>query len=184
MRSWHIGRLMISQSEQIQMHYELGMAIGNSLDLHKMLRTSLTALLRKMNCPAGGVHFFTKDHDGNYQFEKIITIPKKMNRVKQYWAVVKQLPDKLSSRQMKAFCESLPIRRWTEDGGFHIAELPGLGVVVLCRNTELDALTMKFLEPIFVKLAVACRACQQNEELLQHQNNLQAMVKEKTRELR
>ena len=63
---------MISKSELIQIHYELAMSIGTSLDLRTMLKNCLKSLLRKMNCPVGGVHFF-KDDETEELLEKIIT---------------------------------------------------------------------------------------------------------------
>ena len=65
---------MIPKSEQIRIHYELAMSIGTSLDLKRMLRHSLTAMLKKMNCPAGGVHFAKVSEEGRAEFEEIITI--------------------------------------------------------------------------------------------------------------
>ena len=174
---------MISQAELIQMHYEFAMAIGNSLDLREMLRTSLKTLMRKMNCPAGGVHFIKPTNRGTYQFEKIITIPRNTRHIPSYQNALSLIPDHMTDAQRQAFITTLPLSEKTADGSFHVAELPGLGVVVLCRRTVLDTQIIKSLEPIFAKLATACLACQQNEELLRHQENLQDLVKEKTVEL-
>jgi len=41
---------MLSSAEGIQLFYEIAMSIGSSIDLKKMLKTSLSTYLRKLNC--------------------------------------------------------------------------------------------------------------------------------------
>ena len=190
---------MISKSELIQIHYELAMSIGTTLDLEIMLKKSLTTFLRKLNCPAGGVHFFVKDHDGIYQIEEILTIPKDTRCIDRYQKALTHISTELSSRQSLAshtaspashqdaflsdFKKTLPFEGVTDEGLFNIVELPDLGVIIFINNGELDSLFLKSLGPIFTKLAIACNACLQNELLIDHQNNLQKRITEKTVEL-
>ena len=166
---------MISKAEQLQIHYEFAMSIGTSLDLHKMLKKSLTTILRKMNCPAGGVHFFRKTEEKS-QLEKIITIPRDTHQIVAYQHALEYVP--------QVECPSiLPLCGQAEELYFTIMELPGLGVVVLLNSEAFDIVFINSLKPIFTKLAVACNACLQNEKIIHHQSNLQELVNEQTSEL-
>ncbi len=182
---------MRTEFEQTQMLYEFAMSIGNSLNLIEMLRTSLKTFMRKMNCPAGGIYFYSTKVSTDLieptGFKKIITIPKQTDFVTFIKDNLSLLPVQISESDphqlFNQFSQSLPICRTTENGTSHIVELPGLGIVVLCKKTEIDLQLLTALKPIFSKLAVACKACLQNEELKQHQNSLTHMVTEKTGKL-
>ncbi len=182
---------MISKAEQIQIHYEFVMSIGTSLDLQKMLRKSLTTILRKMNCLAGGVHFYTEDNDGKVQLKKVVTLPRDIDHIETYQKVLGNVYDNVlighvsigNSTTPPGRNSVLPLFGKVEDVYFTLAELPELGVVVLLNTSPFDSFFIKSLGPIFNKLAVACSACLQNEELRHHKSNLQELVSEKTSEL-
>lgn len=161
----------ISKSDQIQIYYELAMSIGTSLDLYTMLRESLTTILKKLNCPAGGVHFLM---EGN-KYEKIITIPKDAGYINDYENILERLSE---INKM-----SLPICGKMDQYFYTILEIPELGILILLNNGTFDLEFLKSLSPIFSKLAVSCKACIQNEELMLHKNNLQELVDSKTKEL-
>ena len=175
---------MISQSDLIQIHYEFAMSIGTSLDLRKTLGNSLTVFLKKMNCPAGGVHFFKKDEDA-YRLEKVISIPRHTDHIKTYQKALEHFTTRIAGEpyQPDDIKNLLPLSGSAEDLFFTIVELPDLGVVLLLTKEALDSLFVKSLAPIFAKLAVACKACLQNEELARHKNNLQELMSEQTSEL-
>ncbi len=174
---------MIAKSEHIQFHYECAMSIGTSLDLKKMLRTSLKTILRKLNCPVGGVHFFDKDKHDIYHRKRIFSIPRETSQIEGYQAVLEHIPTAISPQQLDEYNSRLPLIEQSAQGNFHILELPNIGVVVLLRNSPIDSMQIKSMGPILVKLAAACTACMQNEELIEHRNNLQKLVAEKTDEL-
>ncbi len=174
---------MVSRIEQIQLHYELVMAMGNSLELNEMLRSSLTAFLRKLNCPAGGVFFTRKKTGGRHEFENIISIPGKANRFEPYHKALTLFSPDMSGRAKDNFISRLPMTEQTREGVFHIAELPGLGVVVLGKRAAFDSDFTASLSPIFKKLAVSCRACLQNQELLGHRNDLRATAEGRAAQL-
>ncbi len=174
---------MISKSELIQFHYEFAMSIGTSLDLDKMLKKSLTTVLKKMNCPAGGVHFYEKGRDGLYQFKQIFTIPRDTAQISGYQSALHHISAEMSLQQLADFNKTLPFCGQVGSDTFHLLELPGLGLMVLVNNREIDSQFIASLDPILTKLAVACNACLQNEELIHHQNNLQELITQKTGEL-
>ncbi len=180
---------MISKIEQIQIHYELAMSIGTTLDLHQMLEKSLKTILRKMNCPAGGVHFF-KQYNEEMQLEEIITIPRNAAQIEAYQKAFEYIscpispPDKFQKKSKDPDPHSiLPFNGKVDDLFFAIAELPGLGVVILLNKEPFNSKFIISLGPIFSKMAIACNACLQNEELELHKNNLQELVSNKTNEL-
>ena len=179
---------MGSEFEQTQMLYEFAMSIGNSLNLQKMLRTCLKTFMRKMNCPVGGVYFYSikkssTETTESQLFEKIITIPKQIAPIGLFQDALSLLPLIKTESDAHLFVQTLPICRTTENGCSHIIELPGHGIIILCRKTEIDPHLLEAMKPICSKLAIACRACFQNEELMQHQNNLKHLVSKKTGEL-
>ncbi len=82
---------MHNSAEQIQILYEIAMSIGTSLDLRQMLRKSLSTLLKKLNCSAGGVYFLKKDNEQNLHLEKIHTIPRTTDGNKAYQVALQHL---------------------------------------------------------------------------------------------
>ena len=97
---------MTSKAEQIQIHYEFAMSIGVSLDLCKMLRKSLKTILRKLNCPVGGVHFFSRTADDTFRLEDIISIPRDTSYIKGYQQALAHIPAELSSQSLTDFIKS------------------------------------------------------------------------------
>ncbi len=176
---------MTYSTEQIQIFYEFAMSIGTSLDLKTMLRKSLSTILRKLHCSVAAVHFFKEDKNGTYSFEQIFSIPRDTERIKEYKDAMKQIPVKIKQDQFSDFRESLPIIEKACKGKFfHIFELPGLGLVVLLKdNLDIDSLILKSLKPIFIKLAEACKACLQNEEI-KREIEKHKQMEEKLRESR
>lgn len=176
---------MISPIEQLQVLYECSMSIGTGLNLHRMLRKSISTILRKLNCAAGGVHFLQQDAGGGHRFRQVFSIPRDTGRIEEYQAALKQLPAEFDDQQWKAFKNALPVYGHTGPGRyFHVVDLPGLGIIILLKNgRNLDPLFIKSMGPLFAKLSTACQACLQNEEVLQHRDNLEALVQEKSREL-
>jgi len=174
---------MILKSDFIQIHYELAMSIGTSLDLTTMLRHCLTAVLKKMKCPAGGVHFFEKKSDGKYCIKNVITIPRDTYRISSYQTVLRQISSNMSYQELADFNKTLPLIGQTGNESYYVLQLPDFGVIVLLNNGDLDPLFIKSLDPILKNLAVACNACLQNEELIHHQYNLKELVAQRTDEL-
>ena len=176
---------MVSAAEQHQIHYEFAMAIGESLDLKVMLRKSLSTLLRKTNCRVGGVHFLKRGDDGKCRFEQVFSIPRDTSRIDEYQSILEAIPAEMNKQQLVQFKNTLPFQGQVTSGRFyHILELPDIGIIILMRSGQgLATQFVRSLMPLFLKLATACRACLQNEELLGHQRDLEELVAEKSREL-
>jgi PAS domain S-box-containing protein len=169
----------------IQVFYELSMAIGTSLDMKTMLRRSLSTILRKIGSPAAGVLQLKQDQYGVFRFEQIYSIPRETSRIAEYQAALKHLPEELGKIELASFKQSLPLSGTSGEGKFfHIADLPDFGAVVFLKSgTDLEPLIVKSLTRIFDRLAGACNACLQNEELIQHRNNLEQLMRQKSKEV-
>lgn len=159
---------MSSSAEQIQILYEIAMSIGTSLELDQMLKKALSTLLKKLNCSAGGIHFVKKDVNQDLGFEQIYAIPLNTDRNRTYQAALQHLPQLTDRKQVADFYRKLPLRGQDQAGNhFHLLELPDVGLLVLIKNgQDLDPFMVKSLQPLLEKLAGACQACWQSEELV------------------
>jgi PAS domain S-box-containing protein len=175
---------MIPPLEHLETLYEFSMAIGTDLNLNKMLRRSISAIMKKINSPVGGVLFLREVH-GRHRFEQVFSIPRDAQKIEDYRGALKAVPEELNNLQLAEFMESLPLSESTgQDRYYYIFRLSEMGIVILMKNgKELDSLFIKSLAPLFTKLATACQACIQNDEILRHRKNLEDLVEEKTREL-
>ncbi len=177
--------MMISPADQLQIHYEFSMAIGTSLDLRVMLRKAVSTFLRKLNCQAGGIHLLRPDRAGRGGFEQVFSIPRNTNNIDAYRIAQAQLPTEIDGDRLDDYLSSLPVHGQVgPETHYCLMALPGVGVIILLKNGRPpDNQFIRGLGPLFGKLATACQACLQNEELLKHRDNLTAMVADKSREL-
>ena len=155
------------QIQEIQILYEIAMSIGASLELHQMLKTSLSTLLKKLNGSAGGVYRLTKNN-GIFRFEPVYTIPKNINRNRAYQTAVQQIPAKLEGRNLADFIDRLPLSGQHNNSFYHILNLPGFGLLILIKNgTDLSPSFVKSLKPLLLKLVNACQACLTEKALVE-----------------
>lgn len=176
---------MVTSGEHIQFLYELAMSTGTSLDLTKMLRQWVSTILRKVNCSAGGVHFIRQKGENTYILERIYSIPRNPERITEYQVALASIPTTMTSIELAETREELPIHGQVGFGRFyHIAELPGIGVIILLKNgKDIAPAVFKSLTPMFGRLADACIACLQNAELQRHRVDLEKIVTQKAKEL-
>ncbi len=177
--------MMVSPNEQIQIQYELSMAIAKSLDLKVMLRKSISTILRKINFRAGGVYFLKANSNGHYFYEHVFSIPRSIDRVEDFQSILSILPVDAGREGLDEFLGQMPLMGCTKTGKYYyVVELPEIGIIVLLRDSKkLDSLFLKSLNPIFFKLSAACRACLQNQELISHKNHLEDILAEKSKEI-
>jgi two-component system sensor histidine kinase/response regulator len=160
---------MPHSAEHIQILYELAMSIGNSLDLKEVLKTSLSNILRKINCSAGTIHFLQYNADNLYVLERAFSIPRNINHNPILKSIHEHIPMQFKDKdEVEKLNKKLPlnIQRKGEYRHFYVMELPDLGLVTLLRDGEgLDPTLIKSLQNILQKLSNACKACFQNEDL-------------------
>ena len=157
--------------------YEVAMTIGTSLDLQKMLRESLSTLLKKLNCSGGSVHFCRLHECGKLGGDLIYSIPRNILINKTYQAALTHLRDVAEATPPAELSAKLPIcGQMDGQSFFYLMELPEFGLLVLLKNGEaLNPLIIKALRPLLIKLAEACRACVQSEALRLDEARLQAL---------
>ena len=147
--------------QRLQISYEIAMAIGASLDLTQMLRESVRAFLKKLNCVSGSVLQLVEDGDGRYQFQQSYAIPRQPERNETYRAALAAIPTSLDAGQLAQFRAQLPIVAQAENGNYyHIFDLPEFGLLLLVKNKRpLDPELIPSLKPLGRKLATAGNAC-------------------------
>lgn len=151
---------------QLQVLFEIATAIGNHLDERRMLRESLSAYLRKLNCSAGGI-FQTRAAPDGLTFAPLFCIPRNLERNPGWAAALRRIPDRLPASDLPAFLEELPLSGAAGSTHFfHLFPLPDFGLLVLVKHGRpMDVSVVQSLKPLNLKLARSCTACAQSREL-------------------
>jgi signal transduction histidine kinase/CheY-like chemotaxis protein len=160
---------MAITAEQIQIFYEISMSIGSTMDLRALVKTALGTYLRKLNCSAGSVlrrvWVPADGNGGRWELERVHSIPRGIERVAIHEAAVRE------ARPLLLLDEphGLPLRH-TDGSGHeaHVLALPGFGALVLVTTAgRFDPHVIHSLGQLDARLAEACIACVQNEQLQQ-----------------
>lgn len=151
---------------EIQIYFEIAMAIGNELNLQKMLRSALSAYLRKLSCATGMVLQFSKNN-GTIVLEPCFSIPKNSINNPVYQTILQELPQQFRGRQLLEFTSSLPCSGSVNQNlFFHISNLPDFGLLILIKSGQpLESYILHSLRQLNTKLASSCIACRQNERM-------------------
>jgi signal transduction histidine kinase len=155
---------MAITAEQIQIFYEISMSIGHTMDLRALVKTALRTYLRKLNCSAGSVLRRVELDDGSCRLERLCSIPRTIDRVGAYHEAVRLATPRLLEGEGE-----LPVCH-TDAAGHdcHVFELPAFGALVLMTTTgRFDTHVIHSLVQLNARLAEACIACIQNEQLQQ-----------------
>ena len=140
---------MDRSAEQIQVLFEMAMAIGDSLELRPMLRKSLSTILKKLNCSAGGIHLF-QEEKFTFQNGSIYSIPRHASKNNTYQLGLEQLRGLNEAAHAADLASRLPLSGDDGRGNyFYLLELPDLGAVILVKNGQaLDPFIVKSLDPL------------------------------------
>ncbi|MDX1696036.1 MAG: histidine kinase dimerization/phospho-acceptor domain-containing protein, partial [Ketobacteraceae bacterium] len=168
---------MATVDELTQILYEMSMAIGEDLDLEKMLQTVALTTLRKLNSTAFVVYEESAFNDG-FRFERVFITPRVFSRSSSYRMLEKQVNGAYEKQGLEQFYNSLPAEFDLEGGEcFHLMTLPGYGVLAVFRkNGPLPQHFIYSMTALNRKLAVACRACL-------FSSRMEQLVQERTRQL-
>lgn len=158
---------MPTSAERIQVLFEIAVSIGKSTNLQKMLKDSLSKIVRLLNCSAGGVLQVVKDSEGKVSLESVRTIPINTNSILPYQRALKRLSLDVDSNTIDQFFQGPPICDSVPSAGhYYCLPLPSFGVLVIVRGENpLDPITLKSLSTITEHLASACLACIQSEKI-------------------
>ncbi|MDP6797922.1 MAG: HD-GYP domain-containing protein, partial [Candidatus Krumholzibacteria bacterium] len=152
--------------------YEYSMAIGADLELKPMLRSSLSILMRHLNC-SGGVVFQFSDREEE-DLEPVISIPRNLCHTSRSDDIRAMLLKKSRTEQVPDLF--LPEGNESADSSSYVLPLSDFGYLVLFKSGErLREQILKSLQPMNRKLAAACHACVQAEATgRSHQEMLRA----------
>jgi signal transduction histidine kinase len=157
-----------NKPEQIQTFFEIAMAIGTSLDLNRMVKTSLLSYLQKLNCSFGAVLQLHCTENNVYYYKNIFSIPYKSKFSDTFENVIKLIPNKTSIDELERFYTTLPLKKdVSDDVHFYVMHLSDFGLICLKKNG--DGLTNDVLFTLKIlnnKLAQACTACVRNQDLI------------------
>lgn len=157
---------------EIQIYYEISMAIGTSLDLKKNLQYALSTYLRKLNCATGMVLKLDQAKE-SYRLSNCFCIPRNAASNIIYTSILDRIPTHFSCKELDAFINTLPLRGTVEENyHYSISNLPGFGFLLLIKNGQpLASNTLHSLRQINIKLADSCIACLQTAhvESMNHQ---------------
>ncbi len=157
---------MRETSIQLQIYYEIAMSIGNSLELPVMLKQSLSAYLRKLNCSAGVVLQLTADGKEKAALAPIFSIPRRFNQNPTIQQGLDMVTQGFDPSRPSDYLQKLPITGSTAQGkSLCVMVLPDFGALLLIKGGQpLPTTVVKSLQPLNKKLAGACRACFQSEK--------------------
>ena len=169
---------------QIQVFYEIVMAIGRSLDLNTMLKEALSVILRKLNCSAGGVFYTSSSgHPGNKIHSMVL--PKIFVGNPGFTAISDEIESEMNWESGSADQGRVYPRTLSEGNSYTlIMILPEIGFIFLRRTgVEFEENLIRSLEDPMSRLASACIACFQNDELIKSRFSLELRVSMRTNEL-
>lgn len=166
--------------QQLRIFYELAMEVGRSLNLYEMLKTSMNAYLKKLNCVTGIVYRIEPSGNSGFSSEMIFSIPYALITKSTYRVIENLVPLSFSLSELNAFTGELPLKgKCDDDLFFHIMKLDDFGLLILIRKGSfLDEEIIITLEEINLKLAHACLACvkieilEESEMRYRHQQEL------------
>ena len=152
-------------AEQIQIFYEISMSIGTSFDLRKMVKTTLSSYLRKLNCSAGSVLQLIENENNKIEYKEIYSIPRNINSFEKYKNIINTFKHDIKSN--KDILKKLPISfSIPGEQSFYIMVLPGFGFLFLATGRKnFDNFIINSIEQLNVKFSESCKACVQNEAL-------------------
>lgn len=153
----------------LQVFYEMAMAVGTSLDLNKMLKSSLTIYLKKLSCSSGVIYQTFRHADNQWRFLTRCAIPRNAGKKLLTQTSMPIIPEQLDKNGLKLYLSNLPMAGKTDTGRtFHVMELSGFGILVLVKSgDQIDPNTVQSLIHINAKLAGSAISCLQNEKIEQ-----------------
>ncbi|MBI9102645.1 MAG: hypothetical protein JEY99_09530 [Spirochaetales bacterium] len=168
---------------QVQVFYEIVMAIGGEKDLAKMLHQALAVFLRKLDCSAGGVFLYSR----NIYTEDSITTsvsPRTFLATPLYEEISGVIERRMKKKGEKTENSEFSMRFPSEGVDTLIMDVPEVGFIFLNNNIDSfnDELVNALRDPV-QKLSEAVIACYQNEDLIRAQFDLELRVARRTQEL-
>jgi signal transduction histidine kinase/CheY-like chemotaxis protein len=159
---------MNSSSEaRVRILYEMAMAIGNSLDLDRLLSESLKVILRKLNGVSIGV-YSEQDETMLHALPRRSMTDDQRNHIETALSLLDE-----QHRNLSGFVQCFNVDKGRTQYLFHLKRVGMLSVV--CPY-PLDETLLSSLVPICEKLATSIQSCWSNQKLIQQEKNLQSAL--------
>lgn len=168
---------MLSNTEQVQILYEILMSVDSESDLQSSLKNSLSIVLRKLNCSAGGIFTLKCTPDLNVYIDELISIPRNSGQISIFESAKSRAEDLFNAMGWKTLMLNLPIYQdCGTDGCYHILSLSNFGFIILIKsNGCLLPGFVKSLEPVFIKVGNIFTSMLKKEELLMSEERLRSI---------
>lgn len=153
-------------SLQNSLLYEIAISIGNSMALSKMLKESLTVMMRKLD----GISIAVVDKHSSSVDQEISTLAAYPRR--GFKKAFLKSPDNLDNRPVEHGVHHLLKLEVCEDSYCYYFELPATGYLMFVRRQPMSKAILKMLDPVCVKLDNSIQACLASEALHQKEQDL------------
>lgn len=173
--------------DEIQIFYEISIAIGEGSDLSEILRNGLMTILRKLNCSAGGIILNSAPSP-----QLACCVPRSIDTIDAFQKALEIVDSTTPADRQQPIVDSCGT------DSYHLLPLGGEGLLILIRNDRpLSRRILYGLLPIAKKFALAIQNCHQRKkleetvaalkkterELQSYQDELEEKVKVRTKEL-
>jgi PAS domain S-box-containing protein len=152
---------LITYRDETEILYEISLSVGTSLELEKMLRTTISTMLRLLNCSGAQVLQAINQKNGlELRWQPIVSIPQPMarNRAHQLFIEGAGLPTLIND--WSEWAAHLPLEYQDQSKTRLLFHLPGFGVLALEKNgVSLGRSFTRSLQELLNKLAHASLAC-------------------------
>ncbi|MCF8381298.1 MAG: PAS domain-containing protein [Bacteroidales bacterium] len=158
---------MNKSHNHIQALYDISLETGRSLNLYEMLRTSINAYLKNLECDSCIVYQYKRIDNSDIIADMIFSIPYALIAKNLYPEIGQLLPVSFSEESLRIYRNNLPIKgNHKKELFFHILDLPDFGFLMLIKDQNyLADEVLKDLEDINAKLAFSCISCINHEAL-------------------
>ncbi len=168
--------MTVSAAEQIQLLFEILMSVDSHADIKVSAKKSLSLILRKLNCSAGGIFFVNLLSDESDVVKEIISIPQ-ISINSFYLDSLETFTDKIRKTGWVDLQKSFPFCYNHENEGYcHILNLSDFGFILLIKNNGCfpDSF-IKSLQPVFNKIGSIYNSMLKNETLLLNEERLRSI---------
>ncbi len=166
---------MRTLQEQIQILYEIAIAIGGTMDRQQMLKKSIKTILRKLN-GLGCVILAKREYSNKLILEEIFAMPRNIKHNTMYSEIVGGLLKNPENTQNYEY-NVIELKEKAGTIYSYRFNLPGYGLFILFKARELDTTFIQSFQPVCNKLAESCIACENATALANSRENLRITLK-------
>ncbi len=156
----------MNRLQETEVLLEISLAIGQSLELDKMLKHGVNTLVRTLNAQGCLVLQHAPDEQGALRWATRYSVPSRLSQQPFHQEAMAQWPLPLGAEQLPAWHARLPLVADSGERHHYAFALPHFGVLVLHRKAPpLSHAMLLSLQKLMDKLAASARACLYDHEL-------------------